>query len=184
MAIAAPLLGKGSPAAAGPAEVASVAVLAFEDLSPNGDQQYFVDGVAEEILNVLMSVDGLATASRTSSFAYRDRTDLTAQQIAQELGVGHVLEGSMRTDDKLVRLRIRLVDARTGRAAWSRDYERDFSVENVFRIENEVAERVVSQLRASLETGLGAHDARAHCFCRNEQPSRLQSLPAGPGIFP
>lgn len=161
VAITAPLLGKGMPAMAGPTEVVSLAVLPFEDLSPNGDQQYFADGVAEEILNVLMSVEGLETTSRTSSFAYRDRTNLTAREIAQDLGVGHVLEGSIRTDDKLVRLRVRLVDARSGRTAWSREYERDFSVENVFQIENEVAERVVSQLRTSLDKGLGAQDARA-----------------------
>lgn len=161
VAVASPLWEKGTLAPAEATEVASLAVLPFEDLSPGKDQRYFADGVAEEILNVLMSVHGLKTASRTSSFAYRERSDLTAQQIAQELGVGHVLEGSVRTDDHTVRLRVRLVDARTGQTAWSRDYQRDFSVENVFRIEDEVAERVVSQLRMSLDAGLGEHDARS-----------------------
>lgn len=160
--LAAPLLGKGTLGVATVApKVASVAVLPFEDLSPGQDQAYFADGVSEEILNVLMSVDGLTTASRTSSFAYRDRTDLTAPQIAGMLGVDHVLEGSIRADGKIVRIRVRLVDASSGRTAWSRDYERQLSVENVFLIESEVAERVVSQLRTSLASGLGAQDARA-----------------------
>ncbi|RYG37311.1 MAG: hypothetical protein EON93_03820 [Burkholderiales bacterium] len=159
--LAAPLLGKGTLGVAAAPKVASVAVLPFEDLSPARDQGYFADGVSEEILNVLMSVDGLTTSSRTSSFAYRNRTDLTAPQIAGLLGVDHILEGSIRADGKLVRIRVRLVEARTGRTSWSRDYERELSVENVFMIESEVAERVVSQLRTSLASGLGAQDARA-----------------------
>jgi len=160
--LAAPLLGKGTLGIAStPAKVASVAVLPFEDLSPARGQAYFADGVSEEILNVLMSVDGLTTASRTSSFAYRDRKDLTAPQIAGQLGVDHVLEGSVRADDRNVRVRVRLVDAHSGQTVWARDYDRELSVENVFRIESEIAERVVSQLRTSLPNGLGAYDARS-----------------------
>ncbi len=160
--LAAPLLGKGTlGVAAMPPKVASVAVLPFEDLSPAGDQSYFADGVSEEILNVLMSVDGLTTASRTSSFAYRNRKELTVPQIARQLGVDHVLEGSIRADERNVRIRVRLVDARSGQTAWARDYERELSVENVFLIESEVAERVVSQLRTSLASGLGTQDARS-----------------------
>lgn len=176
VAIAAPLLGKGTPAAAAATEVASLAVLPFEDLSAGKDQRYLADGMAEEILNVLMAVDGLKTASRTSSFAYRGRGDITAQQIGRELGVGHVLEGSVRTDKSTVRVRVRLVDARTGQTAWSRDYQRDFSVENVFRIEDEVSERVVSQLRTSLDAGLGVHDARSRTAAAGTTSLRAYSL--------
>lgn len=177
VAIAAPFLGKGASAAApGAAEVASLAVLPFEDLSASGSQGFFADGVAEEILNVLMSVDGLTTASRTSSFAYRDRTDLTAPQIARELGVGHVLEGSVRADERWVRVRVRLVDARTGQTAWSREYERDLSVDNVLLIESEIAERVVSQLNSSLESGLGAHDAKSRAASAGTDNLRAYSL--------
>lgn len=175
--LAAPLLGKGTLGVTTAApKVASVAVLPFEDLSPGRDQAYFADGVSEEILNVLMSVDGLNTASRTSSFAYRGRTDLTAPQIAGLLGVDHVLEGSIRADGKIVRIRVRLVDASSGRTAWSRDYERELSVENVFLIESEVAERVVSQLRTSLASGLGAQDARARTAASGTSNLRAYDL--------
>lgn len=160
--LAAPLLGKGSLGVSPlPAKVASVAVLPFEDLSPARDQGYFADGVSEEILSVLMTVDGLTTASRTSSFAYRDRKTLTAPQIAEQLGVDHVLEGSVRADGNNVLVRVRLVNARSGQTAWARDYDRELSVENVFRIESEVAQRVVSQLRTSLPSGLGVLETRA-----------------------
>ncbi len=149
-------------ATAGAREIASVAVLPFKDLSPDSDQGYFADGVSEGILNALRGVDGLATASRTSSFAYRQREDLTARQIAQELKVGHVLEGSVRMDDRRVRVRVSLIDAQSDTPAWSRDYERELSVENVFRLEDEIAERVVSELRTSLGIKLGRHDSHEH----------------------
>lgn len=175
--LAAPLLGKGTLGVASAApKVASLAVLPFEDLSPARDQGYFADGVSEEILNVLMSVEGLTTSSRTSSFAYRDRKDLTAPQIAGLLGVDHVLEGSVRADGKIVRIRVRLVEAQSGRTAWSRDYERELSVENVFQIESEVAERVVSQLRTSLANGLGAQDARARTAASGTSNLRAYDL--------
>jgi adenylate cyclase len=155
--IVAAMTGLGSrEAAAGTGEVASVAVLPFKDLSPQADQGYFADGVSEEVLNVLRRVDGLETASRTSSFAYRKREELTAHQIGQALGVGHVLEGSVRMDGNKVRVRVSLIDAKSDRPAWSRDYERDLSVESMVRLEDEIAERVVSELRRSLGAHLGA----------------------------
>jgi adenylate cyclase len=158
VAVMGPMLGNGTRVGSNARmEVASLAVLPFEDLSPARDQGYLADGIAEEILNVLTSVDGLATASRTSSFAYRGNAGLTVRQIARELGVGHILEGSVRANGSRMRVVARLVDAASGQTVWSRDYEREFSVVNVYRIEDEVAERVVSHLGIALPSGLGGN---------------------------
>jgi TolB-like protein len=91
---------------------ASIAVLAFSDLSAEGNQGYFSDGIAEEILNVLAHVNGLKVASRTSSFQFR-KSDLGAPAIAQKLGVRHILEGSVRKAGDTVRVTAQLVDAST-----------------------------------------------------------------------
>ena len=139
---------------------ASIAVLPFENLSANGEQSHFSDGLAEEILNVLMGVDGLKVASRTSSFAFADR-DIALPQLARELGVRHVLEGSVRMSGDHVRVRVRLIDARADRTMWSRSYDRALSVENLFAIQEEIAERVVRELEQELEGELGPRDIAA-----------------------
>ncbi|GAM98605.1 adenylate cyclase [alpha proteobacterium U9-1i] len=134
---------------------ASIAVLPFEDLSPARDRAYFADGLSEEILNVLMGVDGLSVASRTSSFAYKDRDDLTTPAIARELGVRNVLEGTVRTDRDRVRVHVRLIEAQSGHTEWTRTYERRLSVQNLLAIQDEIASRVVNEMRGALHDELG-----------------------------
>ena len=115
---------------------ASIAVLPFADLSPQQDQQYFTDGISEELLNVLVRVDGLRVASRTSSFGYRD-TSLNVSTIGDELKVRHVLEGSVRKDEQRIRITAQLIDASTDKHLWSETYDRELS--DIFEVQDEIA---------------------------------------------
>jgi adenylate cyclase len=133
----------------GPPPAASIAVLPFADLSPEKDQQYFSDGIAEEILNVLARIDGLKVASRTSAFQFRSAaTGIPA--IAGELGVRHVLEGSVRKAGNRVRITAQLIDASTDGRLWSETFDRTLTAEDLFAIQDEIAAATVSALRAKL----------------------------------
>jgi TolB-like protein len=102
----------------------SVAVLPFADMSPEGDQGYFADGIAEELLNELAHLDGLRVASRSASFAYRETTtDL--QSVADALNVSTILEGSLRKDGDRIRVTAQLIDAEDGYHLWSQTFDRE-----------------------------------------------------------
>jgi adenylate cyclase len=137
----------GDAAPAPPA--ASIAVLAFSDLSAEGNQGYFSDGIAEEILNVLAHVNGLKVASRTSSFQFR-KSDLGAPAIAQKLGVRHILEGSVRKAGDTVRITAQLIDAGTDQHEWSQSFDRPMSTANLFAIQDEIAKNIVEKLAAMM----------------------------------
>jgi TolB-like protein len=126
---------------------ASVAVLPFADMSPAGDQEYFADGMAEEILNALARVPELRVTSRTSAFAYKN-VDKDLRKIAEELEVSAVLEGSVRRDSSRVRVTAQLIDARTGFHIWSETYTREQS--DLFTIQDEIARSIAGALRVSL----------------------------------
>lgn len=130
----------GAPAARGNA----IAVLPFTDLSAAGDQRYFADGIAEELLDRLGRVPGLRVAARTSSFAFRDARD-DVRRIGEVLGVDYVLDGSVRKADGRVRISARLVDAREGFALWSESYERPDR--DVFAVQDEITSAIVGELR-------------------------------------
>jgi TolB-like protein len=127
----------------------SIAVLAFSDLSAEGNQGYFADGIAEEILNVLAHVNGLKVASRTSSFQFR-KSDLGATEIAQRLGVRHILEGSVRKAGDTVRISAQLIDASTDQHEWSQSFDRPLSTANLFAIQDEIARSIVDHLAATM----------------------------------
>ncbi len=129
---------------------ASIAVLPLEDLSAEGDQAYFSDGLAEEILNVLMGVEGLKVASRTSSFAFRDLDAVSTPEIARRLGVRHILEGSVRKAGAQVRVTVQLIDAETDAHLWSKTYDRALTVQNLLQIQDEIANAIVEELRPML----------------------------------
>lgn len=130
---------------------ASIAVLPFADLSPARDQGYFSDGIAEEILNVLVRVDGLSVASRTSAFGFKGQASLGIPAIAEALKVRNVLEGSVRKSGDTVRITAQLVDASTDKHLWSQTYDRVLSAENLFAIQDEIARAIVSELSKSLQ---------------------------------
>ena len=133
----------------GPPPAASIAVLPFADLSAEKDQQYFSDGIAEEILNVLARIDGLKVASRTSAFQFRSAA-AGIPAIAGELGVRHVLEGSVRKAGNRVRITAQLIDASTDEHLWSETFDRTLTAEDLFAIQDEIAAATVAALRTKL----------------------------------
>ena len=145
----------GGGAVATDAPAASIAVLAFADLSPAGDQAYFSEGIAEEILNVLAKVDGLSVAARTSSFAFKGRETLGIPAIADELGVRHVLEGSVRKSGAAIRVTAQLIDSKSNAHLWSETFDRQLTAENVFALQDEIAAAIVGALRDKLSLKVG-----------------------------
>ncbi|MEM1263676.1 MAG: hypothetical protein AAGH76_14845 [Pseudomonadota bacterium] len=121
----------------------SIAVLAFADLSENGDQEYFADGMAEEILNVLQRLPDLRVAGRTSSFSFKGR-QVDAREISETLGVAHVLEGSIRRSGNQLRITAKLIRGTDGIQLWSENYDSD--VTDVFTIQETIAQAVAMQL--------------------------------------
>ncbi len=138
-----------SPAAAAAAQP-SIAVLPFADLSRRGDQSYFAEGVAEEILNSLAHVQGLKVIGRTSSFSFRGK-DADLRTIGDRLGVAYVLEGSLRKDGERVRVTAQLIRIADGSQVWSEIYER--KLVGIFAVEDDVARAVVENLRVNLLPG-------------------------------
>ena len=131
---------------------ASIAVLPFADLSPTGDQAYFSDGIAEEILNALTRVEGLDVASRTSAFQFKGR-DVGIPEIARTLGVRHVLEGSVRKAGDSLRITAQLIDASNDRHLWSQNFDRALTAENVFQIQDEIAAAITQALGVAMKLG-------------------------------
>lgn len=136
-----------APAPAAPVDPHSIAVLPFANMSPDPDDAYFADGLAEELLNVLARVDGLKVTSRSSSFMFRDAS-LSAQDIAARLGVANLLAGSVRRQGDQVRITVQLNDAATGRQLWSQVYERDLS--DIFQVQQDISQAVADALATSL----------------------------------
>ncbi len=128
----------------------SIAVLPFADMSPDGDQEYFGDGIAEELLNVLSRFDGLRVAGRTSSFAYNKREE-DLRTIGQALNVTTILEGSVRKDGKRIRVTAQLVNAADGYHLWSQVFDRDLT--DIFSIQEEIASEVAGALGVRLGVG-------------------------------
>jgi len=127
----------------------AIAVLPFVNMSADTGNQYFSDGISEELLNALVHVDGIEVASRTSSFAYRG-SPLGTTAIATELKVGYIVEGSVRKSGDRVRITAQLIDALHDRHLFSQTYDRE--LKDVFAIQDEIANAVVAALRGTLAT--------------------------------
>ena len=125
----------------------SIAVLPFMDLSPGKDQEYFSDGISEELLNLLARVPQLQVIARTSSFSFKGK-GIAIPEIAKQLHVRHVLEGSVRKAGNKVRITAQLIDATTDAHVWSQTYDR--TLDDVFAIQDEIAADVVQQLKVRL----------------------------------
>jgi len=149
-----------------PAPEASVAILPFADLSEAKDQDYFCDGLAEEILNVLASIRGLHVASRTSSFRFRG-SDVDAREIGRTLNVAAIMEGSVRKAGDRVRVTAQLIDAGNGYHLWSENFDR--RLEDIFAIQEEIARSVARALRVSLK---GAAKLDRDCSCNAPRDMR------------
>lgn len=135
----------GRPAATEAAD--SVAILPFADMSPERDQEYFCDGIAEEIINSLCCIRDLRIASRTSSFQFKGRA-ADVREIGRTLGVGAVLEGSVRKAGSRARITAQLVSSTDGYHLWSESYDRELA--DVFAIQTEIAQKLVAALRVTL----------------------------------
>jgi len=130
-------------------ELQTIAVLPFADMSQDGDNEYFSDGLTEELLNILAKIRELRVAGRTSSFAFKGKNE-DLRIIGEKLNVATILEGSVRKDDKRNRVRItaQLVNVEDGYHLWSETYDRD--LEDIFAIQEEIARKVAQALRITL----------------------------------
>jgi TolB-like protein/class 3 adenylate cyclase/Flp pilus assembly protein TadD len=141
----------GSPAAATPSatDQKSIAVLAFANLSEDKGNEYFSDGISEELLNVLAKTPGLKVTARTSAFYFKGK-QVPVAEIAQQLGVAYVVEGSVRKAGDKVRITAQLIKAADGFHLWSETYDRNMTMTNIFAIQSDIAERVVEALKVQL----------------------------------
>src|SRR2546427_6955216 len=140
--------GKGRRSAASvPIPDKSIAVLPFVDLSQAHDQEYFCDGISEEILDVLAKVEGLRVVARTSSFSFKGK-NADVGEIAQKLNVQNVLEGSLRREGNRIRITAQLINARNGFHIWSDTFERE--LQGVFAVQDEITRSIVDALKIKL----------------------------------
>src|SRR6516162_8281782 len=128
----------------------SIAVLPFLDMSEKKDQEYFSNGLTEELIDLLSQVQDLRVPARTSSFAFKGKSEDIAS-IAQKLRVAHVLEGSVRKSANTIRVTAQLIRADNGYHLWSETYDRD--LKDVFKVQDEIAGAVVTVLKLKLEPG-------------------------------
>ena len=128
---------------------ASIAVLPFADLSPQGDQEYFSDGLSEELLNILAKVEDMKVAGRTSSFKFKGQNE-NLTLIGDELNVNHILEGSVRKSGNRIRITAQLIKVEDGFHLWSETYDRELTANNVFDIQEEISRTVLNELKVRL----------------------------------
>jgi adenylate cyclase len=171
------------PPPARASEGRSIAVLAFANMSGDAEQEYFSDGIAEDIITDLSKVAGLLVIARNSSFAYKGRS-VDLRDVGRELGVGHVLEGSVRRAGGRVRITAQLIDTATGAHLWADRYDRELT--DVFAVQDEITLKIVDALRVRLSpaeradivaagtTSMAAHDSFL----------RMRNLIFSPGLTP
>ncbi len=123
----------------------SIAVLPFKNLSDDSDNQYFADGIMEDILNRLFSISDLKVISRTTAEHFRE-SNMTSPEIAEQLHVGYVLEGSVLKQENKARIFVQLIDARRDQHIWSKKYDRDLT--DIFAIQSDIAKNIARELEA------------------------------------
>jgi protein kinase/serine/threonine-protein kinase len=151
------LRGGSARQSASAAEPRFLAVLPFGNTSPNADNEYFADGVTDDVLTHLSQVPDFAVISRTTTMAYK-ATDKTAPEIAEELGVQYVLAGTVRRAGQEVRISAELVDGRTDQRIWAKTYDRQ--LEDIFAVQTEIAQSIVEALEVELSGGVAARIER------------------------
>src|SRR5262249_23979991 len=128
----------------------SVAVLPFANMSSDPEQEYFSDGITEDLITDLSKLSGLFVISRNSVFLYKGKA-VKPEQVSQELGVQYVLEGSIRKANNRVRITAQLIDATTGHHLWAERYDRD--LQDIFAVQDEVTRKIVAALEVKLTEG-------------------------------
>jgi len=164
---AAPSTAVTQTSGASPRERKSIAVLAFANLTGDPAKEYFSDGMSEELLHTLARIPGLKVPSRTSSFAYKGR-NVDVRQIARDLEVGVVLEGSVRSAGERVRVTAQLIDGSNGYHLWSQHYDREFG--DLFALQDEIAQAIVRTLRVTLDGDTAGSELVGHLL--HERPTR------------
>jgi adenylate cyclase len=156
----------------------SIAVLPFDNLSEDPKQEYFSDGITEEIISALGSVPKLFVIARNSTFTYKGKP-VKVQQVAEELGVRYVLEGSVRKGGDKIRITAQLVDALDGHHLWSKRYDRN--LEDIFAVQDEITKEIITAMQVKLTEGEQARaaargtdnlEAYLKCLQANEYSSR------------
>ena len=127
----------------------SIAVLPFVNMSPDPENEYFSDGLAEELISALTHIEGLRVAARTSTFTFKGGQE-SISHIGRELKVDTILEGSVRKAGKRLRITVQLINVADGYHLWSETYDRE--MEDIFKIQDEIARTVVDKLRVRLLT--------------------------------
>jgi adenylate cyclase len=170
-----------APAPKRPERRASIAVLAFDNRSGDPEQEFFSDGISEDIITDLSKARGLTVIARNSSFAYKGRA-VDPREIGRDLGVTSVLEGSVRRAGGRVRITAQLIDAETGTHLWADRYDRDLA--DLFAVQDDVTHRIVDALKIRLfpseqsgMSGAGTANVEAH-----EQFMRLRGKLLVPGL--
>ncbi len=148
-----------APVALEPPEKPSLAVLPFANLNGDPTQEYFSDGLTEDIMGELVRIPGLFLIGSDSMFTYKNSA-ARPREVARELGVQHVLEGSVRTTERRVRINARLVEGSSGRYVWAERYDGD--LEDVFAVQDEITDKVVTALDVELVGGENARSIRQH----------------------
>jgi eukaryotic-like serine/threonine-protein kinase len=156
MAVAVPFYSQWKLTTSSPPEK-SIAVLPFLDLSETKDQEYFCDGMSEEILHALTKVDGLHVVGRTSSFSFKGKI-VNAREVGKKLNVANVLEGSLRRDGNRVRITAELISASSGFHLWTETYDR--KLEGMFALQDEITHAIVDALKIKLAVSLPAQPQR------------------------
>ncbi|MGY2991518.1 adenylate/guanylate cyclase domain-containing protein [Mesorhizobium sp. URHB0026] len=144
------LPGHGSPPVGSSLGKPSIAVLPFTDLSEKAGQDYFAEGLADDLITDLSKISGLLVIARNSAFSFNDRS-LDIGKIAEQLNVRYVVEGSVRREGDAVRINVQLIDAKTGSNIWAERYDRDYS--KIFALQDEVIGRIVEALSVRLTEG-------------------------------
>ncbi len=167
-------------------ELPSIAVLPFTNMSNDPEQEYFSDGISEDIITDLSKVAGLMVVARNSSFAYKGRTN-DIRVVGRELGVSSVLEGSIRRAGNRVRITAQLIDSRTGGHLWAERFDRDLT--DIFAVQDEVTLHIVGALKVTLKPaerarvmGGGTKNLEAHdCILRGREISAELLRTSGSG---
>ncbi len=148
-----------------PDDTPSIAVLPFVNMSRDEENEYFADGLAEELLNVIARIRGLRVAARTSSFSFKGK-DADIQTIAARLNVANILEGSVRKAGKRIRVTAQLINAADGYHLWSETYDRE--LDDIFAVQDDIAQAVVKELQATLKLPVSASMVAAEVKTANK----------------
>jgi adenylate cyclase len=161
-----------------PPDRPSIAVLPFDNMSGDQEQQYFADGITEDIITEISKIHGLMVISRNSTFTYKGKA-VKAQEVCRDLGVRYMLEGSVRKAGERVRITAQLIDGRSGGHLWAERYDRGLA--DIFAVQDDVTERIVRSLEVKLVDGDAARSSRVEtgdpaaydCVLRGREQYRL-----------